>query len=106
MDYRPLMYSVVLILIVGVVMPLIISPYVDVDDIPEESAMNPLITLFDEGVSIFGFSINIFGFLGDLQDNLVDYISIFAFIPNIVLIPLVIIMVLGIVYTLIKLIRG
>lgn len=88
---------------IGVLMPFVISDFVDVTNPPESSIMNPLITLFDEGVSIFTFNLNLFGFLGEtLQTAIVNYLSIFAFIPNILLIPMAIIMIIGVVYTIIK----
>lgn len=103
MDYKPLYLSLGLILIIGVFLPIFISDFTDTENIPENSILNPLITLVGDGVSIFGFNLNIFGFFGDtIQESLVSYISIFAFIPNLLLIPLLIIIITGIVYTIIK----
>jgi hypothetical protein len=102
-DYKPLYFTLTLLLIIGVVMPLIISDFVDVSEVETDSILDPLITLVNEGVGIFGFNLDIFGFLGDtLQDSLVDYLTIFALIPEIILIPLIIIMIIGIVYTIVK----
>lgn len=104
MDYVPLYITLALLLTIGVLMPLAISDFVDIEAPPESSILNPLITLFDEGVSLFGFNINIFGFLGEtLQTAIVNYLTIFAYIPNILLIPIIIFMITGIVYTFIKL---
>lgn len=103
MDYVPLYITLGMLFIIGVFMPLVVSDFVDVESPPESSFLNPLITLFDEGVSIFTFNLDIFGFLGEtIQTALVNYVSIFAFIPNILLIPLMIIMIIGVVYTIIK----
>lgn len=103
-DYRPLYFTLALLLIIGVVLPMIVSDFVNVSEVETDSILDPLITIIDEGVGIFGFNLNIFGFLGDtLQGSLVDYLTIFALIPENILIPLLLIMITGIVYTIVKL---
>lgn len=102
MDYRPLFFALGIIIIIGVLMPLVVLPYVDYEFLPEDSAMVPLIDLVQNGISIFGFELNIFGFLGNVQDDFVNYLSMFAFIPDIILIPMIILIITAIVYTIIK----
>lgn len=104
MDYVPLYITLGMLFCIGVLMPLTISDFVDTETIETESILNPLIDVVEEGVGIFTFNLDIFGFLGEtLRGALVDYLTIFSFIPEIILIPLIIIMITGIVYTIIKL---
>lgn len=104
MDYIPLYITLGLLFVIGVLMPVVIGDFVDVEEPPESSLMNPIITIFGEGIGFYGFNLNIFGFLGDtLQTSLTNYVTMFAFIPNMLLIPLIIVMITGIVYTIIKL---
>lgn len=104
MDYIPLYITLGLLFSVGVLMPLVIGDFVDVDNPPENSIMNPIVDLIENGISFFTFELNIFSILGDdLQESLVNYVKTFAFIPNLILIPLIIIMIIGVGYTVIKL---
>ena len=103
MDYVPLYITLGLIFIIGVGIPLMVSDFVDTSETVPDSAISPLVDLVENGISIFTFNINIFGFLGDtLQNALVDYLTIFSYIPDLILIPLIIIMIVGIAYTFIK----
>jgi len=103
MDYVPLYISLAIIFMIGVGVPLLVSDFIDTTTINQSSLMTPLVNFVQDGVSIFGFNLDLFGFLGDtLQNALVGYLTIFTYINDIILIPLIIIMITGIVYTVIK----
>lgn len=105
MDYKPLYISLGLIIIIGVILPLILLNFTETKQIPDEnSILSPVINIIENGVTIFSFNIDLFSFFGEtIKTNLITYLSAFAFIPNIILIPLLIIIITGILYTFIKL---
>lgn len=113
-DYIPLMLSVGVILILGVMLPFAVSPFIEVDDLETTGLLNSTIDLIDDGITIGGLtifgltlydgvSINPFNVLGGGKDYLVENMIYLSIIPEYILFPLIIMCLLGIAYTLIKL---
>lgn len=103
-DYKPAMISLGIILILGGLLPLILQDFVDVGTYDYTGFMEPIINLVENGIELFGFEINVFGIFGEaIQTFLVNQLIVFALIPSIIAIPLIIIIIFGFIYTLIKL---
>lgn len=111
-DYAPLYFSVMILLLVGVLLPLVIAPFT-AGKPSQDSLLTPMVELVDDGACIdvpllfFGnkeFCFSPFSWFGDeIKLGFVTYFSAFTYIPPVILIPLIIIMMLGFTYTIIKL---
>lgn len=99
-DYKPLYLSLAILFIIGVLIPSIISPFADLEELKEDFEGN----IITNGISIFGFNINPFNIIPrNLRDSLEEYSLYFGLIPNVIKIPALILFWLGIIYTFIKL---
>ncbi len=105
MDYVPLYVSLFIIIGVGVILPFAINGITPIDELETDNAvLSPIINLFDDWEINLGFGTFSFrGLFGDtLTDYLIDYLKAFALIPEIILIPLMILITLSLTYTFIK----
>lgn len=96
--------SLVFLLVVGLFSPFFISWFVDVGSInTDDSLMDPVIDFVDTGVSIFGLEVNPFDLLFGLKSYVIDSLTIFALLPNIVVAVFMILVLMAFIYGLIKL---
>lgn len=114
-DWFPLYLSLIILFLLGGLIPLIIQGFVSEGIYDESSFIAPLINVVDNGftiadITLFGWNIwdginfNPFDWFGaDFNSFIINQISAFTFIPNYISIPLLIICILGLIYTLIKL---
>lgn len=109
MDYKPLYISLTLIFVIGVVIPFILAGIVDLNEIQTSNVVvTPIINFVNNGFSLNflglgNFSFNIFDFFGEtLKQSLITYLSYFGLIPEVIIIPYIIIVLVGIVYTIVK----
>jgi hypothetical protein len=103
-DYVPLYYSLAIIFLIGILLPVVITSVVDINPDDIGGLVGFLVDIVEEGVSFFTFSFNPFDILGeDLKNQLVNYIASFGYIPEVILYPLLIFVIIGFIYTLVKL---
>lgn len=103
MSYKPLFYVIFIILLIGIFVPLFVNNF-DVEEPEENGFINPIIEFVRDGITIFSFKIDFFFFLGEsLKQKFISYIGAFKYIPEIILVPMVIIMITALMYSIIKL---
>lgn len=111
-NWKPGAYAVGIILIIGFIFPLLVSGFIEVDSIQPTGIMNDTIDILDNG---YNFTIHlpivpdVEGTLPSpvpevLQEPIIDRLYFMSLIPSIVLIPLLILCLLGIVWTVVKLV--
>ena len=119
-NYIPLYIFLGLLLGIGVLLHLFISPIINTEEADVTSVIYPFIDFFTEGIQLDFPVINIFGFnlmngidldfffwLPDNARNaMISYFNIFTYIPNLISLPIMIIMIVSLVYTIIKLFWG
>lgn len=102
-DYKPLYLSLGMIFVVGILLPFMISSFIDLNNVEVSGIVTPIIDLVENGVSIFTFSINPFNIFGEtIKNSIIDYLKYFSLIPDLIIIPYVLITLFGIFYTFIK----
>lgn len=103
-EWKPLYISLMLIITLGIFIPFVVSSVIDVDPNEVDGILGGFIDLVENGVSFFAFSINPFNILGEtLKEYLINNIAVFYYIPNIILIPLILMITVGIFYSFVKL---
>lgn len=110
-EYTPLYISLALLIIIGVVLPAIINSVVTNPNPDEINSLSTgMIDLVENGLtfnlgSIIGtFTVNPFNILGsELKAGLTDYITALGYLPLWILIPVIIIITTGFIYSTIKL---
>lgn len=113
MDEGKYLYlSLILIFVIGGIVPLVISNFVNVEVNSYDGYLSPIVTFVQEGVTIklpllSSFTLNFFKiFGGTIQNFIASQIVAFGLIPEIIGIPLLILIVFGFVYGIVRLIRG
>lgn len=102
-DYTPIYISLGIIFLVGLIVPAV-SDSLGILIPDPNSFINPIVEIVSEGVGFFGFSINPFSWLGDgIQNYVLSLLIGFSYLPNWLNFVLIIFVIIGIVYTLIKL---
>lgn len=114
-EWKPLFIVLFILVLIGVVIPLSLSGFQEVGDYNNASVVSPVIESFNSAWCI-GETIDRWipgnqtmclstaSLVGnDVNSYLVSYLSAFTFIPNWIVIPIVIFLVLGSLYTIIKL---
>jgi hypothetical protein len=112
-DWKPLYISIILLVILGLVIPAVISPFTP-DTYNHDSLIAGEIDKIENGYTIpiefLGIDITEFNFNPwtyaplTLRIAVVDYLTVFSYIPTYLTVPLLIIIVFGIVYTFITMI--
>lgn len=103
-EYKPLFFAIGTVLVLGFLLPLILQDFIDVETYEHDGFLTKPIENIQNGITLFGFNIDIFGFLGDdFKGFIVNQLIVFAIIPAILSVPLIIMIFLGIVYTVLKL---
>jgi len=106
-DWKPLYISLGITFVLGFLLPLILAPFAVEDEFTDEATglFATLSNFIDNGISLFGFSFNptqiIFGEAG--KDFLVQQYLAFSLIPGILQVMILIIIITGWVYTIVKL---
>lgn len=112
---KPLIASVILILILGLVLNVFVSPFIDNPTIQEDSLIEGLINTIDNGVTltlpIVGeFTINLVSIfwlgLDSVTDFIVEQLTLLTYIPNEILGIIMITFILSFALTISSLIRG
>jgi hypothetical protein len=110
-DYGGIVIALSILFVIGFIVPLCISPFVESGEYNQNSIAVPFIDFIENGVGmdwvpiVPDFSINIFGIFGDgFQNFMVSQLEAFSYIPNIVAIPLLLFSFILFVYSIIKLI--
>lgn len=106
-----------IVIIIGVVLPLCISPFVDISKVNADSKLSTMISVLTDGLNINLPDINLFLFKIPLPDFHIPLISIFpepvetyinnyfntfSYIPDILAIPLMLILFFCTIFMLIK----
>lgn len=113
-DYKPLLFAFVFALLFGVALPWIINDIVDVSTPETNSFLNPLINFSENGARLFefdfgivdfdGFVFNPYSWLGeDLNNFFTNSLIGMSYIPDYILVPLIILLFGSIIYGVIKL---
>jgi len=101
-DWKPLFFSLFTIIIIGVLLPLVLSGIVDTSTLQPSGLYSSLINFIENGISFFNQSFNLIPM--GLRSVLIEYITIMSVIPSFILVPIVILTTVGTLYSLIKLI--
>ena len=113
-DWKPLMFSLIGIFVIAGVLQFAVIPFVDIEaEAPEEGILATLITFIDEGVTIEipipiitnpELDFNIFSVFGEnIQEFLVNQLIALSLLPTWVTAPLSIVVIIGMMYSIIKL---
>jgi hypothetical protein len=134
-NYVPMYIALFLMIVIGCFLPLIISPFVNINNPPNDTILTPTINFFKSwsgladsinntstalgAIAFVGTPFKIlFDFLAYLPLSfynlffpsfvpmIVSYLSVFAFIPNIMLVPLMMIISASLLYSFIKIFWG
>lgn len=110
-DWFPMYLSFGIIFSLGIVLPLVLFPFTS-NTINQNSILSPLIDFIDNGVDIEvplivttkHVKFNPYDIFGQtIKNSIVSYLSVFSFIPIIIVLPLVVIVFFGYIYTIVKL---
>lgn len=103
-DYIPLYISLFLVILIGGFIPYLFSSFVSPEDVGENPFVAHVHDFVDDGVGIFGFRLAPFDFLPTgVKNALLRYFQGFSYFPNYLLVPILVFIVVGILYTIIKL---
>lgn len=110
-DYKPIFYSLIVIILAGIILPFVLGFFLNVDNITTSPLANGLSDFIEEGydVSILTLSINLnpFGILPDsLETELSNAIKYMGLLPDFVLISILIFVFVSLGYGIFRLIRG
>lgn len=115
-EWKPLFISLGILLIIGIFMPLIVLPFATLEDAEPTGFLGEVNNFVQNGVDVTLFNVTFFGaefdtitnfdvfdFLGETARNYFsDLIVTFNIVPAIITIPLLVIVIVGIVYTTLK----
>ncbi len=115
-EWKPLYFSLAIIFIVGGLIPFIISGFVDLEDIEIEGVIGTLVDIVQNGLdleifdlSIMGFNVgtvsfDLFGFTGEtIRAFVINQLVAFSVIPIYIKIPLLALVIVGFIYSIVKL---
>ena len=119
MAFKPILFSVILVLVLGTFLTLFVAPFVDTNDPNENSSIYFVADFFDNGISI-SWDVPIFGEISTQFDPIgiffsesnsirifiVDKINLMTYIPDVVIIPLMILVLMSLIYGVVAIIRG
>lgn len=109
-DYVPLYISLAIVFVFGITLPLVLVGFVPETYNPE-SVISPYINIVQYGINGTAFTIPIinykynysfdyFAFLGDtLRGAYINYLNVMSWIPNYILIPIFVFVIVGTIYT-------
>lgn len=121
-EYKPIIFGVLLICLLGLVLNVFISPFVDNTAVNSGSILSGFINFVENGFTIsVPFLSSIFSSLSEVHispvtwlwlgispvtDFVVEQLTLMTYIPNIILIPILIIILVGFAYSLVTIVRG
>jgi hypothetical protein len=105
-NYGALLLAFGLLFAVGFIVNIVVVPFAPIGEYNPDCVLTPLLNFVDDGITAGGVTVvNPFNWLGDgVHDFIVSQFSAFTFIPNIVSIPLLIIIFILLVYGVIKIV--
>lgn len=92
-EWAPLYISLIILVIIGLVVPVLVFPFVPEGEYNYNSLISPLIDNIEDSSVINT----------NFQNMLISYLSAFSYIPNYITFPLFLFILVGIIYTGIKL---
>lgn len=104
-NYGALVLALGLLFVVAFIVNVVIVPFVPVGEYNQDSIISPMIDFMNDGITVGGITIlNPFNWLGaDVKAFIIAQFSAFSYIPNIVSIPLLILIIVLFVYGIVKL---
>lgn len=116
-EWQPLFIACVLLFTVGLIVPMLVSPFIPVGEFNQDSVVASVISTARYGYNLTWYgpfdidivyaNVNPFSWFGDkAQEFMISQFSAFSYIPNYIAIPLIILIILGFTYTVFKLFRG
>lgn len=108
-DWLPLYISLGILFVLGGLIPILISGFVPDGEYNNEAFITPIRDFVENGIDIDlplvpDITFSPFGWFGDdIQEYIVDKYNAFTYVPDLIAIPLLIIMLIGFFYTIIKL---
>ncbi len=117
-DWQPMFIGLFILILIAVVFTLFVNEFSEqIGTIQPDGVLTGVIDFVDDGINInflnitvFGFNaevgnnFNIFDFLPDFIKNyIINILTLISLIPEYILIPFLILLVLGFTYTIIKL---
>lgn len=114
-DYKPVLYSVGFLLVIGLVLNIFVAPFIDTDTVVTDSILDGFIDFVENGFNItipvvgeFSVSPVTWLWLGidSVTDKVVDQLELMTYIPDSILSIIIILMILSLAYTVVTLIRG
>ena len=114
MDYKPLLYTVGFLLILGLSLNVFVAPFVSTSSVDSDSMLDGFINFVENGydISFLGSSTTIspvtWLWLGidGVTNKVVEQLELLTYIPDGVLSIIIILMILSLAYTVVSLIRG
>lgn len=115
-DWDALRSSVLIIIGISFLFSLILPDFIDITTIQVNGVLSPIVDIVQNGISlsnipIVGFflpnsaTFNPFAFLGEtFQTYIISSLTLFSLIPDIILIPLLLYILLGIIWGIISLV--
>lgn len=122
-DFKPILYVFLFIFIFGFILNIFVAPFVPLNEVVEGSAMAVIIDFVEDGVSLtLGGVLSLvfpdieivnispvtwfwFG-LDFVTDFVIEQLTLMSYIPDSILIPLIVIFLITLIYSIIALIRG
>lgn len=109
-NYKPLIWSVLITIIIGILVPLIVNPFinsgVEVQTYDILGLQEPIQNLVLNGVCldlVVSHCYDVYGMFGDEFKNYIyNYVTAYFYIPNYLSIPILIIVTLLLLYGVIK----
>lgn len=106
-NYTPFYISLILLILIGGFVPFIASEFITPEDVPTRGISYRIIQAVDNGIGIpfvfFELKVNPFSWFGNsFQESLKTYIVGFTIIPLYVRLPVLIIILFGFIWTLVK----
>lgn len=114
-DFKPLLYTAVFFVFIGLLIPFVLGFFIDVDNIQTSPLVNNMTTIVDQGfelstipfVDFDNFNINPFAWLGpNIKNAFVDSITYLGLFPDWLITAIVILASISLIYTVVSLVRG
>lgn len=111
-DFKPLIYSIAFIMIIGLFVPFIIGFFIDVSDVPQSNLLNSTINIINDGIEVdvlglTSFDINPFSLLGDtLISYITEALTFLSIFPDFLIKIIIVLITISLAYSIFSLIRG
>lgn len=107
-DGTPLIMAIIILFLIGGIVPLIVNSFIPEGSYNQDSFINPIYDFVENGQEIDllvkEITFNPFSWFGEsVQNSILAQLGGFSYIPNYFAIPLLIIVLVSMVYTVVKL---